>query len=161
MTDNENHHHAMKAPRRIILPPFWMIFALGSQWALHRWLPLWQVSAPALNVAGALVAALGLVLIGVSLFGFKRARTGIVPFTEATALVSGGFYRFSRNPMYLGMAFILVGFALKAGSASTLLPIPLFMWIIQRRYILPEEAFLEAALGDEYRAFKSRVRRWL
>jgi protein-S-isoprenylcysteine O-methyltransferase Ste14 len=63
--------------------------------------------------------------------------------------------------MYLGMVLLLVGVALVFGSLGAFLPIPLFVAIIQHRFILGEEAFLESAFGDEYRSYRERVRRWI
>ena len=84
-----------------------------------------------------------------------------MPFDEATTLVTGGSYRFTRNPMYLGMVLILLGAALGRGSLGAFLPIPAFVWVIRRQFVLPEERFLEEAFGDAYRAYKQRVRRWI
>lgn len=63
--------------------------------------------------------------------------------------------------MYLGMTLILLGGALKLGTIGALLPVPLFPLVIQNRFIIPEERFLEETFGDEYRAYCQRVRRWL
>ena len=105
--------------------------------------------------------ALGLALIIWAALLFRRAGTGIVPFSDATALVAEGPYRFTRNPMYLGMAAMLLGAALLLGSLTPFLVIPAFMALIAERFILPEEAMLEREFGERYAAYKLRVRRWL
>jgi protein-S-isoprenylcysteine O-methyltransferase Ste14 len=92
---------------------------------------------------------------------FRRARTGVVPFSEATTLVTGGPYRFTRNPMYLGMAGILVGTAIWLGSVTPWLVLPAFMAIIVERFIAPEEAMLERTFGEHYARYRAAVRRWL
>jgi protein-S-isoprenylcysteine O-methyltransferase Ste14 len=84
-----------------------------------------------------------------------------VPFTQSTALVTGGIYRWTRNPMYLGMMSGLIGLAVLLGTLSAFLPIPLFVWQIRRKFVLPEEAFLEGIFGGRYLEYKARVRRWL
>ena len=97
----------------------------------------------------------------VSLLAFRGVGTGIVPFDPATALVTGGLYRYTRNPMYLGMVLLLVGVAIALGSLGAWLPIPVFVWIIQARFIVGEERFLEQTFGESYVAYKRGVRRWL
>ena len=85
----------------------------------------------------------------------------MIPFERATALVTSGSFRFTRNPMYHGMALLLFGVAVLLGSAGALLPIPVFVWIIQMRFIRGEERFLEGLFGKDYVVYKSRVRRWI
>ena len=85
----------------------------------------------------------------------------MVPFEPSTVLVTEGAFRFTRNPMYLGLVLLLAGIAIALGSVGALLPIPVFVWIIQAWFILGEERFLEEIFGEAYLAYKSRVRRWL
>jgi protein-S-isoprenylcysteine O-methyltransferase Ste14 len=92
---------------------------------------------------------------------FKRAGTGIEPFDEATTLVTIGFYRFTRNPMYMGMFLMLLGVAFLMGGIGALLPLPLFVLIIRNNFVLGEERFLEAAFGQHYLDYKFEVRRWI
>lgn len=147
-------------PRKIV-PPFWMLACMALAWLLNRYLPLATLPAPYAGLLGRGLAALGMLCALWPLLQFFMARTGIVPFSEARALVTGGLYRLTRNPMYLGLTFMLVGYGLMLGSVGALLPVPLFPWIIQKRFIEGEERFLEAAFGDDYRDYRRRVRRWL
>jgi protein-S-isoprenylcysteine O-methyltransferase Ste14 len=110
---------------------------------------------------GIVIAALGVALDAWALVLFLRARTGVIPFSEATALVLRGPYRWTRNPMYLGMAAILLGFAIYLGSVTPFIVIPAFMALIAERFIAPEEEMLEKAFGQPYLDYKARVRRWL
>ena len=111
--------------------------------------------------AGLVIAVLGLALILWAAFHFRRAGTNIRPYLPSTALVVSGPYKFTRNPMYLGMAGILLGAAVYMGSITPFVVIPAFMALITERFILPEEAKLEAAFGQAYLDYKARVRRWL
>jgi len=92
---------------------------------------------------------------------FVKADTGLEPFDDATTLVTGGFYRITRNPMYLGMFLMLFGVAFLLGSVSALLPLVLFVLVIRYNFVLGEERFLEAAFGQQYLDYKSAVRRWI
>jgi len=76
-------------------------------------------------------------------------------------VVQDGFYRFSRNPMYLGMLLILTGIGIWLGNVLALLLAPAFIGIMTHWYIVREEQLLEARFGDQYRAYRQRVRRWL
>ena len=92
---------------------------------------------------------------------FRKAGTNVVPWSPSTALVTDGPYRFSRNPMYLGFAVTYLGLALglESGAAMILLipALALMSWGVIGR----EERYLEGKFGEDYRAYKSRVRRWL
>jgi protein-S-isoprenylcysteine O-methyltransferase Ste14 len=149
------------APKRRILPPVWLLLALIAMASLHRYWPIARVFAPPVNSLGAVPLGLGIVMIASSALAFRRAGTAVIPFEQWTALVTTGWYRYTRNPMYLGLALVLVGAAFLFGTASPWLPIPVFVWIIRARFIAGEEQFLTGIFGDEYRSYASRVRRWI
>ena len=128
---------------------------------LHRLLPLTElVTAPWHWIALAPAAA-GLVLVFWAAAGFIRAGTPLEPYKESLVLVTSGPYRFSRNPIYLGVALVLTGFWLWLGSLSPGLVLPCFVIAIERRFILREEAHLEERFGASFRAYRASVRRWL
>ena len=91
----------------------------------------------------------------------SRARTPVNPYSPTEALVTSGPYAFSRNPAYVGMAVIFVGIALAAEAPWALLALPLALLTIDRGVIQREEPYLERLFGDQYRGYRSRVRRWL
>ena len=148
-------------PRGPLVPPVYFLAALGVMALLHWYLPVLQLLGWPHRLAGAALIVLSIALLLWAAILFKRADTGIVPFTPTTALVASGPYRFTRNPMYLGMAGILVGTAVLLGSLAPFVAIPLFMVLIEWRFILAEEAMLAAAFGEAYAEYKVRVRRWL
>lgn len=147
--------------KRKIVPPVYLLATLILMALMHFWMPLAEFVPAPFKYGGAVLVLLGLGIVAVSARAFDKAETGIVPFEEATVLVTGGFYRFSRNPMYLGMVFLLLGAAILFGTVGSLLPIPFFVWIIRNNFILGEERFLAKAFGQQYLDFMSRVRRWL
>jgi protein-S-isoprenylcysteine O-methyltransferase Ste14 len=146
---------------RRIVPPGWLLVALMSAVALHHWLPLAQLWHPPLCWLGALALGAGLMLAVFGIGAFRRAGTPVIPFEPSTALVTTGVYRFTRNPMYLGLSLILTGTAVMLGSVGAFLPLPLLVWILRSGYIQAEERFLEELFGGDYLRYKNLVRRWM
>jgi protein-S-isoprenylcysteine O-methyltransferase Ste14 len=114
-------------------------------------------------VAATLLAVGG---VGVCLAGvleFRRARTTVNPLRTggASALVTDGIYRLTRNPMYLGFALVLLGWALYLEHPVALLGVPAFVLWIDRMQIPHEERALVALFGEEFARYCDRVRRWL
>ena len=144
-----------------LLPPVWVFVSVLAMSALHWTLPVARVFPSPWNWLGLLPLGCGLALAAAAAGLFARRGTGIVPFTPVTTLITTGPYRFTRNPMYLGMVSALIGLAILLGTLTPWLPIPIFAWWIDRRFIRQEEAMLEAQFAEEYRDLKRRVRRWL
>lgn len=116
------------------------------------------------RVGGALALAfVGLSISSAGIVRFRRARTTINPHkpSAASSLVSGGVYRFTRNPMYLGLLVTLLGWAVFLSNLFAALFVPLFAFYIDRYQIRPEERVLSSLFGAEYASYRSRVRRWL
>ena len=118
-------------------------------------------SSFAIRLVGAVALVLGAWLIYSAATAFNRVGTDPLPTTPTTALALDGPYRFTRNPMYLGMALIQGGFSLLGNALWPLLALIPAIWIIRTQVIAKEEAYLERTFGAEYRDFKGRVRRWL
>ena len=92
---------------------------------------------------------------------FVRRGNTLLPKADGRSLVTDGVFRISRNPMYLGMVLILVGVAVIAGSATVWLVPPVFAAVIDRQLIRREEASLAQHFGEDYEAYRQRVRRWV
>ena len=147
--------------KRRILPPVWLVLTLMAEYALHRWLPLTELLAAPWKYSGVVLMLLGIAMAATAANLFKRADTPVIPFERSTALVTTGWFRFTRNPMYLGMVLLLIGVAITLGSLGAWLPIPVFVAIIRLNFIRGEERFLSEIFGDPYRQYQQRVRRWL
>ena len=146
--------------KRLDIPPLWLILAIAAALAL-AWLVPWPGSGPVVRLAGTALIALGLTLVVVSAREMRRARTPVTPRRTPSALVTGGPFALSRNPIYLGGALIVLGVCLLTGSALALVTVPAFIWVIARRFIGPEEARLRDTFGTDFAAWSARVRRWL
>lgn len=92
---------------------------------------------------------------------FKKAGTPVRPVSPATTIVSAGPYRFSRNPMYVGMAGLLAGAGVLLASPVFAVAVIAFVAIVHFGVVLPEERYLESLHGQAYLRYKQSVRRWL
>jgi protein-S-isoprenylcysteine O-methyltransferase Ste14 len=146
-----------------IPPPIIMLLAAILMWLLHRWMPIAQLIVSPWNRLGWFFAATG---IGIAMGAFKRfkqARTTVNPREPHTAssLVTGGVFQISRNPMYLGLLLILIGWALHLGTASPWIVPPVFVIAVTLLQIIPEEQALEKLFGEPYAGYRRRVARWI
>ena len=147
--------------KRKIIPPVYLFLALALMWLLQRFFPVHQYIDTPLAYAGVIPVLFGIAMAAISAGMFVKVGTSLEPFDEASTLVTGGFYRITRNPMYLGMFLMLFGVAFLLGSVATLLPLVLFILVIRYNFVLGEERFLEATFGQSYLDYKSEVRRWI
>lgn len=146
-----------------IPPPAVAAILAGAMWGIASITPLLAVPALMRITVAAIIALTG---AGISLAGviaFRRAHTTVNPMKpEATsALVCSGIYKATRNPMYVGVLFVLCAWAVFLSSVWALLGPLFFMLYISRFQIAPEERVLLNKFGAEYSAYQSRVRRWL
>ncbi len=147
-------------PRRTIYPPVWLVIGIITVFVLDEYLPLARFTGTFGWSLGGFALVIGSIMLVHAGGSFKAAETDIVPFKQVTALVTGGVYRVTRNPMYLGMALVLLGTAITVGALSALFVVPVFMAIIEVRFIRPEEDMLRGIFGDDYAAYCKNVRRW-
>ena len=127
------------------------------------WLPALGAAWPGSTAVAAVVAVVGALLAILGVYEFRRARTTVNPLTpdNARRVVKGGVFRYSRNPMYLGMALLLLALALYQSHVLSFAWVAGYVTYLNRFQILPEERALEARFGDEYRAYARAVRRWI
>ena len=147
--------------RKPIYPPVFFLVALLLMIGLHLLLPIRTFIAAPYRYLGLVPLALGLAVVLHVDRTFRRAGTTIKPFERSSKLLVDGPYRISRNPIYLGLVVALAGVAVVCGSITPFMVVPAFAFLIDRRFIRAEEAQLEETFGQEYDAYKRRVRRWL
>ena len=147
----------------LIPPPLQVLVCAGLMWGLYRLTPQLAFSFSGQQLLAALLCFLGLVLDLSAVRLFFRSKTTVSPVTpeKAEKLVVEGAYRFTRNPMYLGLASILTGFAFWLGNFFAFLPVVFFIWFVTRYQIKPEEEVLLEKFGEEYGEYTMRVRRWI
>ena len=113
------------------------------------------------GLVGAVVFVLALVLAIWAIDTMTRAGTNVPTNRPTTAIVESGPYRFTRNPIYLGMFGGLIGLGIAFDNPWLLLMMALFALVIRYGVVVREEAYLERMFGDAYRGYRRRVRRWL
>lgn len=153
----------MQALELKVPPPVVLLVIAAAMWAVSLAGPSLGLREPhGIVVAGA-IAAVGAGIDLFSVISFLLAKTTINPMKpdRTTALVTSGAYRFSRNPMYVGLVIVLLAWAVFLNSAWSLVGPFVFVLYINRLQIVPEERVLAAAFGPAYAAYKSSVRRWL
>src|SRR5207248_528165 len=140
----------------VIAPPpviFLIAFLLGVM--CRNFLP--RIGSP---VAGSVLAVIGVAIGGWAFRHMLRARTNIDPYKPATALVTTGPYRFTRNPIYVAMTLLYIAAAISFRIIPALIVLPVAILLLQFGVIHREERYLETKFGDRYREYRSRVRRW-
>lgn len=152
---------AFDSPGILVPPPLLFITALAAGVLIDANVLRWRHMMHISQWAGVAVALMGLALIGVTLALFRRHRTRPEPWEPATALIAEGPYRLSRNPMYLGMAVAAAGIALFFESIAALVLLAGVIVVMDRWVIEREEAYLARRFGDEFAAYRKRVRRWI
>lgn len=153
---NQQDHASVK-----IHPPILLVIHILLAWLLGRFIALPFVVSPMIRNLGLALAGIGFLLGLFSLYAFTKARTTLNPHGSVKTIVSSGVYRFTRNPIYLGMALMLIGFPLAFGNVWGIPLTPVFILLMNKLVIEHEEAYLEKKFGEAYTGYKSRVRRWL
>lgn len=141
---------------------------VAAVFALFMWLvaiafPALDLDLPARSELAAVFVAVAVGIGAAALLGFRRAKTTVNPLKPeaSSALVTGGIYRWTRNPMYLAMLLVLIGWACIVANLAALVMLPLFVSTLNRLQIEPEERALRARFGAEFENYRRKVRRWL
>ena len=144
------------------IPPVWLIGFLVAAWWQSAYLSFGlSFGGKGAQLLGGLLVGAGVLLIVLAAIEFRRRATTIIPHREADNLVTRGVFRFSRNPIYLGDVLILTGLVLRWDAVLSLVLIPVLVWILERRFILPEEDRLRRKFRLEFARYERRVRRWV
>ncbi len=153
------HGEAMKIID--IRPPVLALLYLVMALLLHWLIPALHQGVLALPVLGSVCALTGFGIALWSWWLFKRSHLDLCPTAPTATLIFDGPYRFSRNPIYLGITLMLLGIAIYMGSIAFYLAVVAFVITINGVFIPYEETKLEETFGTRYLEFKQRVRRWL
>lgn len=146
-----------------IPPPVVAALCAVVMWFAGRLAPALDFDFPGRFPLILILVVAGILVGGIALSLFARARTTVNPLKprESSALVTRGLYRWTRNPMYLGMLIVLVAWALLVANGLAFVGLPLFMLYLNRFQIGPEERVLRERFGAQFDDYCGRVRRWL
>jgi protein-S-isoprenylcysteine O-methyltransferase Ste14 len=144
-------------------PPAVALVIAALMWLLARAAPALGFAIPARILVAIVLAAAGVATAVAGVTTFARAKTTVNPTTpeKSSALVSWGIYKVTRNPMYLGLLFVLTAWSIFLSNPLPFLLLPVFMLYINRFQITPEERALTALFGRDFVSYQARVRRWI
>ncbi len=144
-------------------PPLVALVVALAMWAVARATFVLEIGVATRAAAAIVIALAGIAFSAAGIRAFRRARTTLDPMKPhaASSLVTGGIYRITRNPMYVGVLFVLVGWAVFLCAPWAFFGPLLFVAYINRFQIRPEERALMATFGNDYAEYTSAVRRWL
>ena len=147
----------------IVPPPVIGLIVGLAMWILAKSAVGYSVYFTGQALAASIIAGTGLAIDLVSVGAFFRRKTTVNPLTpsKTNTLVVEGLYRFSRNPMYLGMLMMLTGWGLWLANPLNVVFLALFVWMLNEVQIKPEERALSEKFGEDYDAYRRRVRRWI
>jgi protein-S-isoprenylcysteine O-methyltransferase Ste14 len=139
----------------------YLFTSLACMVLLQFFLPVYQLISYPWNAIGIIPLMLGMTLNINADRAFKKIGTTVMPFEVSTTLVTSGVFRYSRNPMYLGMVMILTGVAFLLGALSPFIIIPIFAITMDRVFIVSEENMLDQRFDGKWQQYKENVRRWI
>jgi len=146
----------------IDLPPVWLFVALTGTYWLGEVQPFGlSLDHPVTQFLAAVLIGAGLILMLLAVTEMRRQKTTIIPHLEADRLVQSGIFKRSRNPIYLGDVLLLAGFILRWDAPVALPLIPVLFWILETRFILPEEDRLRRKFRQDFYRYTQKTRRWL
>ena len=146
-----------------IPPPVIALLCAALAWLLVRLTPALGSVLPAKSLIAGLLVLAGIALDVAGFLAFRKAHTTLDPRSpgRSTAIVSSGPYRFTRNPMYLGMVLVLLGLSAYLANPMALIAVAVFVAYITRFQIIPEERLLLSKFGESYAHFTKATRRWI
>ena len=144
------------------LPPLWLVACIALAWAQARYASYGlDFGGPWADFVGGLLIGGGVLLTLLALSEFRRQRTTIIPHKTPDRLIQSGIFSRTRNPIYLGDVLMLAGFILLFDAVLALPLIPIFVWIIEKRFILGEEDRMRRAFRMDFARYERKVRRWV
>ena len=146
------------------VPPLALLqFAGGGMWVVAWAAPAFAFAFPARFVSAMGVVVIGIAIAGMGVFSFNQAKTTVNPMKpeSSSALVVSGIYQLTRNPMYLGILLLLLGWGIFLSNALAFLILPGFVLYMNRFQIEPEERALTHIFGQEFVTYRNQARRWI
>lgn len=146
----------------IDLPPVWLGGCLALAWVQSARFPMGLTFGGAwADFAGGLLVGGGVLLMLLAFMEFRKHKTTVIPHETPSSLIQSGIFRRTRNPIYLGDTLILAGLILRWDAVLALPLVPIFVWVIEQRFIIPEEDRMRRTFRADFARYASKVRRWV
>lgn len=153
---------AMGLLKWVDIPPVWLLASVLFAWLQAR---LWPYGLtlrhPVLDLLAGLLIGGGLLLMVLAFHELRRQKTTVIPHLTPTRLVQSGIFKRSRNPIYLGDVLILAGCILWFDAVLSLALVPLLLWVLERRFVIPEENRMRREFRADWARYEQKVRRWV
>lgn len=144
------------------LPPVWLLAALILAWVQAQYFPMGLSFGPVwADLLGGLLVGGGIILMALAVHEMRRQKTTIVPHRDADRLVQSGIFSRTRNPIYVGDAMVLMGLILYWDAVLALPLVPIFVWTLEKRFVIPEENRLRVKFRADFARYCQKVRRWV
>ncbi|MEP2784033.1 MAG: isoprenylcysteine carboxylmethyltransferase family protein [Pseudoruegeria sp.] len=147
--------------KRIDIPPVWLAAFLYVAWSLSNAFPALSFGGGWAEFLAGILIGSGIVLLLLAIVEFRKHKTTFIPHETATALIQSGIFKRSRNPIYLGDMLILAGGILWWDAVVALPLVPIFLWVIEKRFVIPEENKLRRQFRVQFAAYCAKTRRWI
>ncbi|WP_028091861.1 methyltransferase family protein [Pseudodonghicola xiamenensis] len=148
--------------RWLDVPPVWLLACAVLAWAQGRFLSLGLgFGGTWAQLLGGLLVGAGLLLMLLAVHELRRQRTTVLPHRTPDRLVQSSIYSRSRNPIYLGDVLLLAGLVLRFDAVLALPLIPILTWVLERRFVIPEENRMRRKYRAEFARYEQKVRRWV
>jgi len=152
----------MTFKQMIDIPPVWLAAMIVIAWAQAAFYPMglgfvgyWA------DFLGGILLGGGLILMGLAFVEMRKHRTTVIPHRDAAFMVQTGIFKRTRNPIYLGDMLILAGLILRMDAVLSLPLVPIFLWIVERRFVIPEENRLRRKFRADFARYCEKTRRWI
>ncbi|WP_050602803.1 isoprenylcysteine carboxylmethyltransferase family protein [Ruegeria sp. 6PALISEP08] len=148
--------------RWIDVPPVWLIAFAVAAWMQAKYLSFGLSLESGFTdlLSGALIGG-GILMAVLAVVEFRRHQTTVIPHETPSSMVQSGIYKRSRNPIYVGDVLILAGLVLRFDAVLSLVLVPVFVWVLERRFILPEENRLRRTFRADFARYERKTRRWI
>lgn len=143
-------------------PPVWLLgCAVIAYWQAEAFPMGLSLSHPVTHLLAGLLIGAGILLILLAALEFRRHKTTIIPHQEAEHLIQTGIFKRSRNPIYLADVLILTGLVLRWDAVLSLVLVPILFWVLETRFVIPEEDRLRRKFRADFARYMQKTRRWL
>jgi protein-S-isoprenylcysteine O-methyltransferase Ste14 len=143
-------------------PPVWLLVFISMALSVDRLFPTGlSLESALVDFISAVFIGGGVILLALAVSEMRRAGTTLDPYGVASKLITSGIFKRSRNPIYLGYLCILTGVLLCFDTILSLPLVPIFLWYIERRFVIPEENALRRTFRMEFARYSEKTRRWV